>query len=183
MGGSISDLVAELQPFASALVDAAGAARLQPRITSTRRSRSEQRRLFNRYLAGQSGYPVAAPGFSAHEYGEAFDMVLSPMEYLADAGALWQQWGGGWNPADAVHFELPGATQRAAQRGTEEGLSPEGVYAGTTAHALAYGVDFVVGSTIASILTMFPGRFQRSELLQFMGQPLDYLLKYVERSL
>src|SRR3989442_6936307 len=114
MGGSISDLVPELQDFARALVDAAGAARLQPRVTSTVRTRSEQRRLYNRFLAGASGYPVAPPGQSAHEYGEAFDMVLSPMEALADVGYTWQTWGGGWNPADAIHFELPGASERAA---------------------------------------------------------------------
>src|SRR5260370_12147278 len=123
MGGSITDLVAELQPFASDLVDAAGRAGLQPRLTSTIRTRSEQRRLFNRFLAGQAGYPVAPPGFSAHEYGEAFDLVVAPMEALADAGDTRQQGGGGGNPADAVHFELPGATARAKQKGRESGLS------------------------------------------------------------
>jgi hypothetical protein len=119
MGGSIYDLVPELIPFASALVDAAGAAGLQPRITSTVRTNSEQRRLYNRFLAGQAGYPVAPPGSSAHEYGEAFDMVTSPMDALADVGYTWQQWGGAWNPADAVHFELPGASERAKQKGLE----------------------------------------------------------------
>src|SRR5260370_17024645 len=117
MGGSIRDLVPELQPFASALVDAAGSAGLLPRLTSTVRTRSEQRRLYNRFLAGQSGYPVVPPGFSAHEYGEAFDLVVSPMDALADVGYTWQQWGGGWSGNDAVHFELPGATERAKQRG------------------------------------------------------------------
>src|SRR5260370_15931540 len=107
MGGSIDDLVAELQPFAGALVDAAGAAGLQPRITSTVRTRSEQRRLYNRFLAGQSGFPVVPPGFSAHEYGEAFDMVVSPMDALADVGYTWQQWGGWGSCGRAVHFELP----------------------------------------------------------------------------
>jgi hypothetical protein len=68
-------------------------------------------------LAGAAGYPVAPPGFSAHEYGEAFDMVVTPMEALADVGYTWQQWGGGWNGADAIHFELPGASERAKQQG------------------------------------------------------------------
>ncbi len=182
MGGSITDLVAELQPFASDLVDAAGRAGLQPRLTSTIRTRSEQRRLFNRFLAGQAGYPVAPPGFSAHEYGEAFDLVVAPMEALADVGYTWQQWGGGWNPADAVHFELPGATARAKQKGREAGLSETGIYAGRTAHALAFGLDFVEGSTIASLLQLFPW-LRESELLQFLGQPTETLLRYVERSL
>jgi len=119
MGGSIYDLVPELVPFASALVDAAGSAGLLPRITSTVRTNSEQRRLYNRFLAGQAGYPVAPPGSSAHEYGEAFDMVTSPMDALADVGYTWQQWGGAWNPGDAVHFELPGASERAKQKGLE----------------------------------------------------------------
>jgi len=70
-------------------------------------------------LAGQAGYPVAPPGSSAHEYGEAFDMVTSPMDALADVGYTWQQWGGAWNPGDAVHFELPGASERAKQKGLE----------------------------------------------------------------
>src|SRR5713226_2676453 len=117
MGGSIDDLVPELIDAARALVAAAGAARLQPRVTSTVRTNSEQRRLYSRFLAGAAGYPVAPPGFSSHEYGEAFDMVVTPMEALADVGYTWQQWGGGWNPADAVHFELPGASERARQNG------------------------------------------------------------------
>ena len=120
MGGSLNDLVADLQEPARALVDAAGRARLQPRITSTVRTHSEQRRLYNRFLAGQSGYPVAPPGSSAHEYGLAFDMVVSPMEALADVGYTWQQWGGGWNPADAVHFELPGASEWAKSQAEPE---------------------------------------------------------------
>src|SRR5260370_9541452 len=117
MGGSINDLVPELQDFARALVDAAGAARLQPRITSTVRTSSEQRRLCNRFLAGQAGYPVVPPGFSSHEYGLAFDLVVAPMAALADVGYTWRQWGGGWNPTDAIHFELPGASAWAAQQG------------------------------------------------------------------
>jgi hypothetical protein len=118
---AINDLVPELADAARALVDAAGRAGLQPRVTSTVRTRSEQARLYRRFLAGAAGYPVAPPGYSSHEYGEAFDMVVSPMEALADVGYTWQQWGGGWNPADAVHFELPGASERAKQRGRESG--------------------------------------------------------------
>src|SRR5258708_35769942 len=119
MGGSLDALVPELGDAAHALVDAAGRAALQPRVTSTVRTTSEQRRLYNRFLAGQAGYPVAPPGFSAHEYGEAFDMVVTPMEALGDVGATWLEWGGYWGPGDAVHFELPGATARAKQRGRE----------------------------------------------------------------
>jgi len=121
MGGSLTDLDPELASFARDLVDAAGRAGLQPRITSTIRSHSEQRRLYNRFLAGQAGYPVAPPGQSAHEYGLAFDMVVSPMEALADVGYTWRAWGGGWNGSDAVHFELPGASEWARSQVSEEG--------------------------------------------------------------
>src|SRR6266849_3627315 len=139
MGGSIYDLVDDLQGAAADLVDAAGAAGLQPRITSTVRTRSEQGRLYRGYLAGTRGYPVAPPGFSAHEYGEAFDMVVSPMEALADVGYTWQQWGGGWNPADAVHFELPGASERARQRGEQQNKSP---FLVELASSIPFGLPF-----------------------------------------
>src|SRR5258708_14352246 len=106
----------DVADFARALVDAAGAAGLQPRVTSTLRTRSQQGRLYRGYLANPGrAYPVAPPGYSAHEYGEAFDLVVSPMEALADVGYTWQQWGGGWDGAAAVHFELPGASERALQ--------------------------------------------------------------------
>jgi len=39
------------------------------------------------------------------------------MGALADVGYTWQSWGGGWNGADAVHFELPGASERARAKG------------------------------------------------------------------
>jgi hypothetical protein len=122
MGGSINDLVPELQPWASDLLLAAGRAGLHPRITSTVRTHSEQRRLYNRFLAGEAGYPVAPPGQSSHEYGLAFDMVVTPMAALADVGYTWQQWGGGWSGSDAVHFELPGAAEWArSQAGVSNG--------------------------------------------------------------
>ena len=119
MGWDLRGLVDELAAPAADLLDAAAAAGLMPRITSTRRTSSQQRRLYSRYLAGEAGYPVVPPGYSAHEYGEAYDMVVTPMAALADVGATWQNWGGAWNPGDAVHFELPGASERARQRGEE----------------------------------------------------------------
>jgi len=114
MGGSLNDLSPDLRDYARALVDAAAAAGLQPRITSTVRTHSEQGRLYRGFLANPGrAYPVAPPGQSAHEYGEAFDMVVTPMAALADVGYTWKSWGGGWDGHDAVHFELPGASERA----------------------------------------------------------------------
>jgi hypothetical protein len=116
MGGSIDDLVPDLREYARALVDAAAAAGLSPRITSTVRTHSEQGRLYRSFLANPGrAYPVAPPGQSSHEYGEAFDMVVTPMEALRDVGYTWKSWGGGWDGHDAVHFELPGASARARQ--------------------------------------------------------------------
>ncbi len=171
--GRLDELVPELRDAAMALVDAAGAAGLLPRITSTVRSHSEQARLYRRYLAGQAGFPVAPPGFSAHEYGEAFDMVVSPMEALADVGYTWQQWGGGWNPADAVHFELPGASERAKQRGRE--------LADSTASPwyveLAAGLPFGLGASL--VLDYFGIPLSRRK--DVTPEQLEYLRTLVPR--
>lgn len=117
MSASISGLIPELRPFARQLLLVAGQARLQPRITSTYRSSTEQARLYRRFLAGQNPYPVAPPGHSAHEAGYAFDMMImdAPGEMerdLADLGQVWESWGGIWGGhfKDPIHFEYPGFT-------------------------------------------------------------------------
>lgn len=115
MSASLDDLVAELAPAAHQLVDAAGSAGLMPRVTSTLRTRAEQTRLFRRSQQGLQPYPVAPPGSSAHEYGWAFDLVVSPFDAIYDVAYTWQQWGGGWNANDAVHFEIPGASAEAVR--------------------------------------------------------------------
>lgn len=112
MSASLGQLVAEMRPFARELVDIAGRAGLMPRVTSTRRSHAEQTRLYRRYLEGANPYPVAPPGQSAHEFGFAFDLAISPMspENLADLGKVWTGWGGVWGGQfnDPIHFEYPG---------------------------------------------------------------------------
>jgi len=118
---SLGSLVADLRPYAEYLDRSVLSSGLSGRFTSTLRSRSEQERLYRRYLSGGSAFPAAPPGFSAHEYGEAFDYVVSPYEYQGDVGAFWQSLGGTWGASrDPVHFELPGATERAKQRGAGE---------------------------------------------------------------
>lgn len=103
------DLIPELRPFAEQLLLAAGQAELHPRVTSTRRSHQAQVRLYRRYVSGLSPLPAAPPGQSAHEYGYAFDMVVTPFDALADVGYTWQTWGGVWGgQVDPVHFQYPG---------------------------------------------------------------------------
>src|SRR5512143_269195 len=77
-------------------------------VTSTRRSRADQTRLYRAYLAGRSQYPAAPPGTSAHERGLAFDAVVRPSQFQAAYGALWERIGGEWGGrySDPVHFQL-----------------------------------------------------------------------------
>lgn len=120
MSASIGQLIPELQPFARDLVNAAGAAGLQPRVTSTRRSGAEQARLYRRSLQGMQTYPVAPPGTSAHEFGYAFDMVVTPMDALPDVGRFWEEMGGVWGGEfnDPIHFEYPGFKASGLSRST-----------------------------------------------------------------
>src|SRR6266571_678409 len=98
MSSSLDQLVAEMRPWARALVDLAGRAGLAPRVTSTRRSHSEQGRLYRSYLAGKNPYPVAPPGESAHEFGYAFDLAISPMtiQTFRNLGQVWTEWAAWW---------------------------------------------------------------------------------------
>ena len=118
MGASPNCLVDELRDAARALDAAVWESGLQGRFTSTCRSHSEQERLYRAYISGRHPFPVAPPGSSAHEYGEAFDYLVTPSSYQRDVGLTWVDWGGEWGGAsDVVHFELPGASARAVQRG------------------------------------------------------------------
>lgn len=77
-------------------------------VTSMRRSRAQQRRLYADYRAGRSRFPAAPPGTSKHEFGLAFDAVVEPREYQGWYGELWERMGGRWGGRfnDEVHFEL-----------------------------------------------------------------------------
>jgi len=87
-----------------------------PRITSVLRSRIEQERLYNKYLAGESELPAAKPGTSKHEKGLAFDLATPSIdpwddELLPVLGAMWNDAGGTWRSSDPVHFEGPEAEE------------------------------------------------------------------------
>lgn len=94
-------------PYAAALYYWMRAQEPAARVSSVRRSRTEQARLRRRFLAGQSKYPAAPPGQSKHEQGLAFDIVASAA-LLKRAGAIWESWGGRWGGRfhDPIHFEI-----------------------------------------------------------------------------
>jgi LAS superfamily LD-carboxypeptidase LdcB len=88
----------DAQQFVHDLEDAG----LHPRITSTRRTRREQTRLYRRFLRGLQPFPVAPPGYSEHERGLALDLVCDDNDA---AGAEWERRGHHWGgSADPVHF-------------------------------------------------------------------------------
>lgn len=93
-------LVPGLRPWAEALRAGFGL-----RVTSVRRSYSDQLKLWNN--RANNPYPVAPPGTSRHELGLAWDMVGSDAELRA-AGATWESWGGRWGGryGDPIHFEV-----------------------------------------------------------------------------
>ena len=124
------DLVPELRPYAEALLSALQDAGLSPRVTSTLRTVAEQKRLYETYIKGNSKYPAAAPGWSPHNQGWAFDISVNDDSWLADAGELWESWGGTWGGrfSDPIHFELGGASAylRALREAGESPPVPPG---------------------------------------------------------
>lgn len=96
-------------PLASAieqLVNTARAYGVPAQITSGVRTRTQQARLYRRYLAGLNPYPVAPPGTSDHEQGFAVDIWTGSDELNDWLGRVWLSWGGMWSARDRVHFTL-----------------------------------------------------------------------------
>jgi hypothetical protein len=80
-------------------------------ITSGKRSRTEQSRLYQDYISGRSKLPAAPPGRSSHEYGLGLDFEVvqgykSPQQ--RQAMALLHQWGAELVAGDDVHAQYPG---------------------------------------------------------------------------
>lgn len=93
-----------LIPYAEYLYAVAEHNGLAPRVTSVFRSFAKQSVLYDRYLRGAHPLPVAPPGRSKHNYGLAFDMVVTNPAAL---GAFWQRMGGRWGTSrDPVHYEV-----------------------------------------------------------------------------
>lgn len=83
-----------------------GEARAPVTLTRGFSSHRFQARLYARALAGGNAFPVAPPGYSAHERGLAIDL-WGPLPELRRLGALWRSWGGLWGgEVDPIHFEL-----------------------------------------------------------------------------
>jgi len=153
MGASVDSLVDELRDAARELDATVWASGLQGRFTSTRRSSTEQARLYRAYISGRHPFPVAPPGSSAHEYGEAFDYLVTPSTYQRDVGLTWVDWGGEWGGAsDMVHFELPGASARALQRGKESTATSDVPWY----EELAAGLPFGLGASVLFDLLGIP---------------------------
>jgi len=175
-------LVPELRPYAEALLAAADAAGLSPKVTSTLRTYTEQKDLYDRYKAGLSPYPANPPGASAHEYGWAFDMDVYPHQALwTDVGPYWQDMGGGWGGArDPVHFELPGASQ-AALANFNAGLSvraPEPTWVKVMAAAVDSIIAFIPGVGEAEIIgQLLAWGFPHSQVAQFTSGPFEYVFR------
>ena len=99
----------QILPWAEYLIREARRIGLRVVVTSVRRSRAEQAKLYSEYLAGRNPYPVAPPGRSAHEHGLAWDMDVRRADGSDAAqvtGAAWNQWGGQWSSRDRVHYGL-----------------------------------------------------------------------------
>ncbi len=109
-GGSLlSGLTGVWPPLANAvegLIDAAHRAGIPAQVTSGVRTRSQQARLYRRYLAGLNPYPVAPPGTSDHELGLAVDIWTGSSALNAALGRAWTRAGGRWNARDEVHFTV-----------------------------------------------------------------------------
>lgn len=110
---STAKLAPGFRPFADALLRAARALDARFVFTSTYRSPQDQRRLYSRYIKGESPFPALPPGQSQHERGLAVDLArlgVDPAddEMLVDLGTAWREAGGVWGgEVDPVHFEAP----------------------------------------------------------------------------
>lgn len=170
MGANLDALDSGLADNARALDAAVHQSGLIGNFTSTWRSRAEQTRLYNRFLAGASRYPAAPPGQSAHEYGWAFDYVVSPRVYQEDVGALWESWGGTWGGRfqDEVHFELPGARESAiaAYQTSQPSFGQKAYSAVVEAGEVSF--DFIWGSGLAFLLSL---GFPKNQALKILSSP------------
>jgi hypothetical protein len=183
MGASVSALDPELRSALEELYQWLGSQRVILTVTSTVRSARDQDFLWRRAKAGLSGgLPAAPPGHSAHEYGWAFDAIVSPVEYQEAVGRAWEQmWGGKWGSRkDPVHFELPGASELAWQLGEQAGTvpAPADTLGAKATSVIAQAFDLYVGSSVAGLLRLFPS-LSENEALTVLSSPYEEFLKWI----
>ncbi|MGH9024375.1 MAG: hypothetical protein ACRDV9_15005 [Acidimicrobiia bacterium] len=114
MSRSLATLDQEARPYFEYLVDAARTYLGPTTITSTRRTWTEQARLYQDYLAGHRSLPALPPERSLHVYGLAVDLVVgryaaggSSSPEMTALGTWWRSLGGRWGgPGDPVHFSV-----------------------------------------------------------------------------
>src|SRR5260370_37962779 len=83
MSTSLRDLAPHTRPKVSAWLASLRDAGVQGQITSTRRSRLEQTRVWKRFVSGQSILPAAPPGSSKQELGLSLDVTFPTDEGFA----------------------------------------------------------------------------------------------------
>ena len=172
------ELIPELRPFAQQLLDLAARAGVGFTITSTRRSHQKQASLYRAFLRGETHYPVAPPGSSAHEFGFAFDGVSEPFDYQADFGEVWKSWGGVWHAKDEVHFEFPGFSPPVQDKGLLQNAW-DFLFVNAPPRAASFDdacavVDFMKGSWAAQLLEL---GFGQNEILDFLSSPCGSVVK------
>lgn len=80
--------------------------------TSTRRTNSEQRVLYERHLRGENPFPVNPPGTSTHEKGIAVDLVPKNPQHLPRVVRVLEIFNFKWaGPGDRVHFTYQGSAR------------------------------------------------------------------------
>jgi hypothetical protein len=184
MGANPNALDPDLRAAMNELQQWLGSQRVILTITSTVRSGRDQDFLWKRFKAGNSGgLPAAPPGHSAHEYGWAFDAVVSPVEYQVAVGKAWEQlWGGKWGGSkDPVHFELPGASQLAWQlgeSGAQQQAPIEDTLGAKATNVVMQAIDLFEGSSVAGLLQLFPA-LSENEALQVLSSPYEEFLKWL----
>ncbi len=178
MAASLTAIDPGLAEAITQLIGVANDAGLQPRITSTLRTYWEQKRLYYRWRSGLSNLPAAVPGTSAHEFGWAVDLIVTPETYLADLGSVWTSWGGGWGGArDPVHFELKGAGAAARARGGGQYTAIGGI----ARTGIGVAVDYLIGLNpliggVEMAASLLSWGFPENQVLQFLSGPGSYLL-------
>lgn len=130
-------------------------------VTSGVRAREEQQKLYDAYVArGKTGMPVAKPGTSLHETGNAVDINKSAANEMDRLGILKKYGLDRPVAGDPVHVQLAGPTGRL--KNNMAGVGPS-------------GKDFNQQQNTSATNSNFDDNRQAIELLASMNAKLDTL--------